>query len=218
MKKIWGKTIYETADEILKYTNTGIIVVDMQNDFAHLEGHFAKHGKDISAIRDIIPNIRNFLGKARENNIPIIYIQQTTLPDGKSDSSAWLRLKTRDGKTPEYTLKGTWGEEIIEEIKPERSDVIVKKFRPDAFVNTPLDHILRCSGIESVIIIGVTTEGCLESTVRGASYHDYYVIVAEDCVASTDKTMHLNSLHFMKARYTVVDSKYIVQIWEGGKQ
>lgn len=213
MKEIWGKKVLENAEEILKNTKAAVLVVDFQNDFVHPEGHFSKNGFNITFNRKIIPNVQDLLKKIRKYNIPVIYIQQTTLLEGRSDSSAWLKLKTRN-KQPDYTLEGSWGQKIIEEIRPKKGELVIKKFRPDAFVGTSLDQILRCYEIETLIIIGVVTQGCVESTVRGASYHDYYTIVVEDCIASVDEIMHLNSLNFMKSRYDVLKYKEILKIME----
>lgn len=213
MKNIWGKNVCENAEEILRNTKVAVLAIDIQNDFVHPEGHFAKNDKNIDLMRKIIPNVKEFLAKTRKYDMPIIYIQQTTLPNGKSDSSSWLKLKTRN-KKPNYAMEESWGQKIIDEIKPKSNDLIVKKFRPDAFVNTSLNQILRCCEIETLIIMGVTTQGCVESTLRGASYHDYYTIVVEDCVASVDEIMHLNSLNFMKSRYDVLKYKEILQIME----
>jgi len=217
MKKVWGKNVCENAEEILRNTKAAVLVIDIQNDLVHPEGHFAKNDKNIDLMKEIIPNVKEFLTEIRKYNLPIIYIQQTTLPDGKSDSSSWLKLKTRD-KKPNYTIEGSWGQKIIDEIKPKPNDLIVNKFRPDAFVNTSLNQILQCCEIETLIILGVVTQGCVESTVRGASYHDYYTIVIEDCVASTNKIMHLNSIKFMKSRYDVLKYKKILKIMERVKK
>ena len=90
---------------------------------------------------------------------------------------------------------------------------MVEKFRPDAFHGTNLDLLLGAGKIETVVVLGVVTEGCVESTVRAASYHDYYVVVVKDAVASTNAELHEGSLRLIQARYPTHDSGEILQVW-----
>ena len=90
---------------------------------------------------------------------------------------------------------------FVDGLTVRHSDWVVEKFRPDSFIGTHLDHILRTQGIQSLILLGTTTEGCVESTVRSASYHDYYTVVVSDAVASPNAELHEGSLRFFRARY-----------------
>jgi nicotinamidase-related amidase len=92
---------------------------------------------------------------------------------------------------------------------------VVKKHRSSAFVHTNLDKILRVNGIETVIVCGVVTQGCVESTVRDASFYDYYVVLVEDCVATTSHQLHEASLLVMKSRYDVVAAEALISFWQG---
>lgn len=212
MKQINGIEVCDTLEELLNPAHTALVVVDVQNDFCHADGHFAKH-KNIEAITAMVPKWVSFVKAAQDSGIFTVFIQQLTLPHGRSDSPAWLRFKCRDGKNPEYTLLGSWGAELVEGLSPRAGDAVVQKFRPDAFVRTPLDAILRSQGIKSVAIIGTTTEGCVESTVRGASYHDYYVVPVADLISGPNPQLHDNSLAFMRARYPVAESSEVLQLW-----
>ena len=147
----------------------------------------------------------------------IIYARQLTLPGGLSDSPAWLRFKCRDGKSPEYTLKGSWGAEFVEGLEPRDGEAVIDKFRPDAFLHTQLDQLLRAAGIRSLVILGTTTEGCVESTIRGASYHDYYVVVARDLLSSPNQTLHEGSMRLIEARYPSATSDEILAAWQKEK-
>lgn len=191
-----------------------LLIVDVQNDFCSDGGHFARHGKDLSMIQAMLPNLRWLLGQARELGILPVFIQQTTLPNGLSDSPAWRLLKTRD-KSADYTLEGSWGQDFVEGITPVGNEPVVKKFRSSAFVNTSLDLLLRSNGIESLAICGVITEGCVESTLRHAAFLDYYVCLMEDCVGSPNAELHRCSLTVMKARHPVLTSRQMVQLWRG---
>lgn len=214
MKEINGIMVLDTLEELTDPAHTAVVVVDMQNDFCHPQGHYAKHGKDISSTQATVGPTVQFVKRAQELGVFVVFIQQQTLPNGRSDSPSWLRFKCRDGKSSEYTLKDSWGAELAEGLTPTEHDAVVCKFRSDAFVNTSLDAVLRTQGIKTLVITGTSTEGCVESTVRGASYHDYYVVPVEDLVSSPNPNLHRNSLELMHARYPVATSTEVLNAWE----
>ena len=213
MKTINGVQVCDTLDEIIDPRHTALLVVDVQNDFCHPEGHFARHGKDVRSAQAALPSLVKFVQAAQARGIFTVFIRQITLPHGRSDSPAWLRFKCRDGKSPEYTLKDSWGAQFADGLVPGPKDAVVEKFRPDAFVKTPLDAILRSQGIQTTVILGMITEGCVESTIRGASYHDYYVVPVTDLITSPNAQLHQNSQQFMAARYPVATSAQVLQSW-----
>jgi nicotinamidase-related amidase len=216
MREINGVAVLDTLQELTDPKHTALVVVDMQNDFCHADGHFAKHGKNVGAITAIVEPTVRFVRRAQELGIFVVFIQQQTLPNGRSDSPSWLRFKCRDGKSSEYTLKDSWGAEFVEGLVPTDRDAIVPKYRSDAFVDTTLDAVLRTQGIQTVVVTGTTTEGCVESTIRGASYHDYYVVPVEDLIASPNPKLHENSLELLNARYPVATSADVIAAWEAG--
>ncbi len=217
MKQINGVAVRDTLEELLEPSRTALVVVDVQNDFCHADGHFAKHGKNVPAIAAMLPTLLPFVSAAQDLGIFTVFIQQLTLPHGRSDSPAWLRFKCRDGKSPEYTLKDSWGAQLVDGLAPRDGDIVVQKFRPDAFVRTPLDGILRAQGIETLVIVGTTTEGCVESTIRGASYHDYYVVPVHDLITGPNPDLHANSLAFLRARYPAAESQAVLQAWRAAR-
>lgn len=214
MRQINGVSVLDTLQELTDPAHTALVIVDMQNDFCHPDGHFARYGKNLDAVAAILEPTVRFVQRAQELGVFVVFIQQTTLPHGRSDSPSWLRFKCRDGKSPEYTLKGSWGAQFIEGLVPGKGDVVVPKYRSDAFVNTELDLILRTQGVQSLVVIGTTTEGCVESTIRAASYHDYYVVPVEDLIASPNARLHAQSLDLLKARYPVSTAADVLQAWE----
>jgi len=214
MRTIQGIAVLDTLAELVDPRHSAVLVVDMQNDFCHPEGHFPKNGKDVSAITASVPALVDFVRAAQARGVMVVFIQQLTLPNGLSDSPAWLRFKCRDGKTPDYTLKGSWGAQFVEGLAPGPRDVVVEKFRPDAFFRTPLDGILRARGIQSVVAVGNSTEGCVESTLRSASYHDYYVVAVMDLITSTNAVLHEGSQRFVRARYPFATAAEVRATWD----
>ncbi|MEO1193628.1 MAG: isochorismatase family cysteine hydrolase [Pseudomonadota bacterium] len=210
MRVIAGRQIPETLEELLDPVRTTILLIDCQNDFAHADGLFGRSGVDLSLITERLPAIRAFVEEVRSAGLPLIHLHQQTLPQGASDSAAWLRFKTRSGRDPAYCLPGTWGCAAVEGLEPRAGEEVVVKFRPDGFLHTPLEMMLRAAGIETLVVCGLFTEGCVESTVRSASYRDFFVVVAEDAVASAVPQLHEGSLALMRARYPLHDSDEIL--------
>jgi nicotinamidase-related amidase len=144
-----------------------------------------------------------------------------TLPGGESDSPAWIRLRMRAGQSEPaasagwtFAVAGTWGAEFVADLLPERRDPVVTKYRSSAFHGTDLEVILRSNGVRTVVVTGCTTEGCVESTVRDAGMHDYFTVLASDCVGSDDPVLHEASMLVMTAyRTDVATSDQILREW-----
>ena len=213
MRVVQGVRFYDALEEIVAAPHTALLIVDMQNDFVSEEGHFARSGKDVRRIARIIPNLKRVIAAARAAGVLVIYTRQTTLPGLASDSPAWVYFKTRDGKTPDYTLAGSWGAEFVPELDPPPDSVIIEKHRPSSFLGTDLDNTLRARGIESIVVAGCVTQGCVQATVTDGSYHDYYAVVVGDAVESTSAEQHENALRFLRSRYEVVPADRLIGIW-----
>ncbi len=221
MITIENKVVYTTLAELVNRKHTALIVVDMQNDFCKAGWAFDQPGIDLSMYPSMLPRLSRLLAAARDIGVPVIYIQMTVLPGRISESPAQIRFNMRlhlasHGATQPllYTIEGTPGQEIIAELAPEPGDLVVRKYRSSGFWGTNLDMLLRSNGIESVIVTGCTTEGCVESTARDALFNDYYVVLPEDCVASDDPRQHEASLFLMRHRFDVVFSDDILSTWK----
>jgi nicotinamidase-related amidase len=113
-----------------------------------------------------------------------------------------------------FTVKDTWGAEFVEDLTPKPGDFIVSKFRSSAFHGTDLDLQLRSNDIRTTMICGCTTEGCVESTVRDATFHDYHPVVITDCVGSDVPELHEASVRVMSAyRADMASSDQVMDIW-----
>ena len=215
-KKVFGKDVNLTIKEIIKKEDCALIVIDMQNDFCSEGGHYDKCGKDLNDIRKMIPDLSKLVIDARKRGVLVIYIQNTHLPNGADLSPSVIAHKLKrweDESKLSYTLEGTWGHQIIDNLKPQQRELIVKKHRASAFVGTDLDLILRSSGKKTIIITGVITEGCVESTARDGWLKDYYVVVVEGCIASCTPEFHDAQLKLMKHIYFVVSLEELIQMW-----
>ena len=172
---------------------TALLVVDMQNAFAHKGGYFDLVGLDITPIQRIIEPCSKVIHAAHATGIKIIYLQMGCSQDlsdrGAPDapSSVKSRVLSMMKEHPEWKDKfyiyGTWGAEIIEELKPREGDVVVKKQKHDGFIGTNLDIILRTLGAKYLFFVGAATNICVESTLRHAFSLDYFPILVSDAVS-----------------------------------
>jgi nicotinamidase-related amidase len=219
MIEVEGKQVYTTLDELVDPAHTALVVVDMQRDFCLPGGAFDRLGVDISMYPPMIPRLARLIEGARAAGVPVVFIQMTVLPNRASESPAQIRfnlrlhLATNGGEPLAYTRDGSTGQEIIPELAPRADDLVVKKYRSSGFWGTNLDLLLRSNGIETVVVTGCTTEGCVESTARDAMFNDYYVVIAEDCVASDDPKQHDASLFLMQHRFDVAASDELLTVW-----
>lgn len=223
MITIHGKEVPTELHEIADPATTALCIIDMQNDCCSPGGSAHEAGADMSMYEATIPRIAAFARTCREVGVPVINVRILTLPDGKSDSAAWLRLRLRANKSysPEnegawsFTVEGTWGAEFVPALSPEPGDFLVTKFRSSAFHNTDLDLILRSNGIQTVLVAGCTTEGCVESTVRDLCFYDYFGVVLSDCVGSDVPALHEASMLVMSAyRADIAASSEVARAWE----
>lgn len=222
MLRIHGKDVPTTLHELVEPSSTAFVIIDMQNDCCTEGGSGHKAGADISMYRQTIPRIARFADACRRMSVPVIHVGIYTLPDGMSDSPAWIRLRLRANKNYNpnndgawgFTELGSWGAEFVDELQPQPTDLQVAKYRSSAFHNTNLDLLLRSNGIRSVMVSGCTTEGCVESTVRDLCFYDYFGVVVGDCVGSDVRELHDASMLVMGAyRADIATSDEIIQAW-----
>jgi nicotinamidase-related amidase len=205
--------VCETIEEVLNPDWCAVLPIDLQNDFISPEGAVAKGGADVSAMLDLAPRCIDFMNGARELDVRIVHIRIVDLPDGQSDSPAWLRSKGLMSGVSDFAVEGTWGAEFVEGCEPLEGELVVTKHRSSAFTGTNLDMVLRACGVETVVLIGEQTPGCVEATYRDAAYHDYYNVLVEDCVAGRDRELHDASIKIQKARHDVVTGDQALDIW-----
>jgi ureidoacrylate peracid hydrolase len=210
------------SDAMFPSDQTALLVIDMQNAFCHPHGGFAQAGRDVRSQHAIIPTVAAMVHAARTAGLPIIWtIQEGLGPDDRARLSRPIPalLGRADAGTPEtWSIRGTWDAELVDPLlaasQPE--DQIVRKLRMSAFYSTTLDALLRIRQIARLIVTGVNTEKCVESTVRDASFRDYDVVVVRDGVATTDQSFHEDSLRKIEAYFaTVLPSEVVLDALYG---
>lgn len=187
-----------------------LVVVDMQNDFCHLEGAAGRRGRGMDFVQGMIPNLLRLIDKARERNCPIAFVR--TVSNAWTDSDVWTEFKN-----PELLAgaAGTWGAEFYAGFEPLPGELVITKHRYSAFIGTDLDLILRSKGIKSLIVTGVGTGMCVFHTLTVGFMLDYYITLVEDCAATTyGPQAHQEAVALVKKHYGLVaSSAEIIQTW-----
>jgi len=196
-------------------SHTALVVIDVQNDFCSPTGSLAALGFDTGAAQEMVPRLRRLVEAARRAGMPVFFVQ--TLHDESTDSPQWLG-RVGDGPGTERTgltcRTGSWGSEFFE-ILPEPGEQVVVKNRFSAFVGTNLDMLLRTRGIQSLLFTGVTTETCVESSLRDGLFREYYVSLVEDCAASYSPAFHAASVSIIAKNFgTVIGSGQLLHFWQ----
>ena len=202
--------------------HTAVIVVDMQNDFCTEGGAMDTIGlgTGLQPIREMIPALARFLDDARATDVPIVYIQAVyNSDDNRYLSPVWLEHaeRRRGGLYTTIPLcrEGSWGAEVIDEIAPRPGELVVQKHRYSAFIDTPLQQLLRNRGIKTILVTGVGTNGCVECTARDGFMLDFFTITVRDCCATYWPEQHESSLRDLDILFgQVLNSDEIVGCWK----
>jgi ureidoacrylate peracid hydrolase len=199
-----------TLPELIVPAKTAIIVVDVQNDFCSPDGALGRAGQPTAAAMAMIPSLQRLLAAARAAQAPVIFIQ--TIHEDVTDSDAWVgRLA---GKVAAICRKNTWGAEFTE-VAPLPAEPVVIKHRYSAFINTRLDSVLRTLKVENLIMTGVSTNVCVESTARQGYMLDYNIVFLSDCTAAYSQAEHDMSLYNMRSHFGVVaTADDVIALWK----
>jgi ureidoacrylate peracid hydrolase len=163
--------------------DSAVMVIDMQNGFVHERGSLRSIGTALPGIDGVIGETQELLADARGAGLPVVYTRHQWRR-GFVDAPRSVIERFPPGTKP--LEEGSWDAAICDALAPEREDVIVDKNRYDAFLYTDLDLILRALGVKRLLVTGVVTSVCVESTVRSAHMRDYSVTVASDCTAAPE--------------------------------
>jgi nicotinamidase-related amidase len=193
---------------------SALIIVDMQNDFLHRDGNFSHIARehpefeiDMPFLIDTIPNVKRLADAFRAAGRPVVYLAHVLKPDYSDAQFPYWRV-TRGSLSHNRTFiaEGTWGAQIIDELKPQEGEHLVVKKGFGGFSNTPLDTILRNMGVTTCVVTGVTTCVCVSTTIRGGVEHNYHMILVSDAVAEVSRDTHEAELKTMARIFADVKS------------
>lgn len=184
-------------DGLLEPHQTALIIVDMQRDFCDPEGYIASMGYTIEPIREIVPRIVSLRETVSNWGGLIIHTREghredlSDLPKLKAWRSRMGGVEVgTQGPLGRVLVRGNDGWQIIPELTPKTAEIVIDKPGYSAFYATDLERILLAHEIKRLIIVGVTTDVCVHSTLRCAVERGYECLVIEDCCAATIAENH----------------------------
>ena len=185
---------------------TALVMIDFQRDFVDPGGFGEALGNDVSLLRRAVPPAERVLKAARQRGLLVIHTREGHRPDLTDcppTKKARGRLKAGigdPGPMGRILVRGEEGHDIVKELYPEPGEPVVDKPGKGAFFATDLDGILKNRGIRQLVVCGVTTEVCVNTTVREANDRGYDCLVLEDCVASYFPEFQKAALAMVKAQ------------------
>jgi nicotinamidase-related amidase len=172
---------------------TALLVIDMQNDYCHPGGVFAAAGLRVTGLDGLVRNVNTLAAAARSAGRPVIWVRM----EWTDDADVGLLAERSPFLREQGLRRGTWGSELVSGLDRAPGDHEIVKPRFDAFHRTALDDLLRTLGVETLVVAGVRTDFCVESTVRAAFFRDLKAVVAREAVAGYVEDLHVNSLRLM---------------------
>ncbi|HMA82429.1 MAG TPA: cysteine hydrolase [Candidatus Binatia bacterium] len=205
-----GRVIPNELKEIADPRRTVLLVWDMQNDQAG--GSFNKDA--------LIRNAPPLIAAAARARIKSVYTRQTPFL-WKDEAAVWIRRGMKDqkvdhpGKLKPRRLRGSFGWSLMEPFKPAPDDVVIDKRRPTMFIGNEFETIMNNLGATTIVMIGCTTDGGVEATVREGFNRSYFMVIPRDCVGTYTEEGHNAALKRMDRFAEIVDSKELIEIWRG---
>lgn len=208
--------------------STALVIIDMQRDFLEPGGFGEMLGNDVSLLRSAIQPTKAVLDAARAAGVPVIHTREGHRPDLTDAPPSKLArggLETgigAPGPMGRILVRGESGHDIIPELYPRPDEPVIDKPGKGAFYETDLHLILQNLGIKTLVVCGVTTEVCVNTTVREANDRGYECLVLSDCVASYFPEFQRVGLEMIKAQGGIFgwvsDSKEAIKVLGVPKQ
>jgi nicotinamidase-related amidase len=194
----------------LPLTGVALIIIDMQRDFLEPGGFGDALGNDVSRLQAIVPTLKQLLEAFRQHRLPVFHTIECHQPDLSDCPPAKLNrgeasLKIGDlGPMGRILIKGEPGNGIIPELAPVLGETIIYKPGKGAFYSTNLATCLQERGITHLLITGVTTEVCVQTTMREANDRGYECLLVEDCTESYFPEFKQATLEMVRAQGGIV--------------
>ena len=198
-------------------SHTALLVIDMQNDFCAEGGYVNRHWHIDMADSDALAGeIMQLVKAARQQGVMVIWVR--AVYDNELISDAHLARVLQQAHSDTVCSEGSWGAEFFPGIEPASDETIITKHRYSAFHGTDLDGVLTQKNISTLIITGVSTHICVDSTLRAAFFEGYHVVIPRDCVSAGDPQAQEVTLATVESSFGFVsDAQTIINHWSGYK-
>ncbi len=187
-----------------------LVIIDMQRDFMEPGGFGDALGNDVMLLRAIVPTLQTLLAGFRQLHLPVIHTLECHAPDLSDCPPAKIKRGRSDltigskGPMGRILVKGEPGNGIIPELAPLPGEFIIHKPGKGAFYNTDLSDILKAQNITHLMITGVTTEVCVQTTMREANDRGYECLMVSDCTESYFPEFKQATLEMVRAQGGIV--------------
>ncbi len=162
-----------------------LIINDMENDFVDEKGALL-----VEKAAECVEPIKKLKAEMKKEDAPVIYVCDTHFR-GDQEFDKWGA----------HTVDGTWGAQVIAELRPDDNDYVIKKWRYSAFFATPLDMLLRQLKVDTLVLTGVLTDVCIQHTAADAYYRGYKTIVPRSCTETITEERKAYALNFIEQMY-----------------
>jgi nicotinamidase-related amidase len=184
-------------------SRTALLLVDCQADFASPDGQMARQGYDITQVQAALGNAALLADAARKAGVPCLFARLATRPGDETPMlREWKSRRGQDGD-PLLCREGSKGAEFVG-VTPLPGEAVFSKSRYNAFAGTGLDDHLKTLKRDTLVIAGLTTECCVDSTARDAFERDYHVFIASDAVAAYEPDLHQGALRALALNCAVL--------------
>ena len=196
--------------ELPDFGSFALLVIDMQRDFLELGGFGDALGNDVYRLQAIVPTLKQLLEAFRAQQLPIFHTMEGHLPDlsdcpMSKQKRGQGKLKIGNvGPMGRILVLGEPGNAIIPELEPLPSETVITKPGKGAFFHTNLDSLLREQAINHLIITGVTTEVCVQTTMREANDRGFECLLVEDATESYFLEFKQSTLEMIRAQGGIV--------------
>ena len=188
--------------------NPALLVIDVQNGFVSKGGSYDLLGMETTNYTKVIPKIRDLIIMCRNAGIPVFFTQAVREASGIDvlTNTHQILPKSREERIMKrpICIRGTWDADIVDDVKPVETDHIVIKRRDSAFHDTEIGVWLRSIRVDTLILCGIDTSICVETSLRDAFNIGYDIILVSDATASSNRKHYESTLENVKDYYGIV--------------
>ena len=203
-----------TLKDWITPSRTALLLVDCQVDFASPDGIMAQAGHDVAPAMTALGNAALLTDAARQAGVPCLFARLITRPGHETPAMQDWKARRGHEDHPLLCREGSKGAQFVG-VTPRESEAIFSKDRYNAFAGTGLDAHLKSLQRDTLVIAGLTTECCVDSTARDAFERDYRVFIASDAVAAYEADLHRWALKALELNCALLEtSRDVISAWK----
>jgi nicotinamidase-related amidase len=200
--------------EMIEPAHTALVVIDVQEDFAGPAGAMARIGVDMSGVEPALLRIEALIAAARRVGAAVAFAR--VVSSAKTDSRALKLLNARKGRPPEAIAicRENQAGGAYHRVSPQPGDIEASKRLFNSFFGTRFDQDLRARGIDTLVVVGFTTDCCVDATCRDGFHRDYNIFVVSDATDAYGQDLHLGALKALQKNCALVtDTNSVLAAW-----